>query len=123
MVKSMVQMGTRFFLVAVFMAAMTGISVGSSGAIPTVGNDPEESSSFAGMDEVVNERLAEAAGRAARDPYINTEAMGDLWNLLLLSAGGICGFVIGRWWDLLWGKPRLPSSDCSGYGAMERGKS
>ena len=58
---------------------------------------------FAGMDEAVNEKLAEAAGRPARAPYIDTESMGDLWNLLLLSAGGICGFIVGRWWHLLWG--------------------
>lgn len=62
-----------------------------------------EGASFMGMDKAVNEKLAAAAGRPARDPYINTEAMGDLWNLLLLSAGGICGFVIGRWWHLIWG--------------------
>lgn len=59
---------------------------------------------FSGMDEAVNDHLAEAAGRPARDPYINTEAMGDLWNLLLLSAGGVCGYIVGRNWDLLWGK-------------------
>jgi len=59
---------------------------------------------FSGMDESVNEHLAEAAGRPARDPYINTEAMGDLWNLLLLGAGGVCGYIVGRNWDLLWGK-------------------
>ena len=58
---------------------------------------------FAGMDEAVNEQLAEAAGRPARAPYLDTESMGDLWNLLLLSAGGVCGFVVGRWWHLLWG--------------------
>jgi cobalt/nickel transport system permease protein len=58
---------------------------------------------FAGMDEAVNEKMAEAAGRSARAPYIDTESMGDLWNLLLLSAGGICGFIMGRWWHLLWG--------------------
>ncbi len=62
-----------------------------------------EEGSFMGMDEAVNEKMAEAAGRPARDPYLNTESMGDLWNLLLLSAGGICGFIVGRWWHLLWG--------------------
>jgi cobalt/nickel transport system permease protein len=61
---------------------------------------------FSGMDEAVNERLAEAAGRPAREPFVNTEAMGDLWNLLLLSAGGACGFVVGRYWHLLWGRRR-----------------
>ena len=59
-----------------------------------------------GMDEAVNERFAEAAGLPAREPYINTEAMGDLWNMLLLLAGGVCGFIIGRWWHLLWGKQK-----------------
>jgi hypothetical protein len=58
------------------------------------------------MDEAVNEKFAEAAGRPARDPYINTEEMGDLWNFLLLSAGAVCGFILGRWWHLLWGGRR-----------------
>ena len=62
-----------------------------------------EPTKFMGLDEAVNEKLAEAAGRPAREPYIDTESMGDLWNLLLLSAGGVCGFVVGRWWHLLWG--------------------
>ena len=61
---------------------------------------------FAGMDEAVNEKLAEAAGRPARDPYINTESMGDLWSFLMLAAGGVCGFIVGRWWHLLWGNRR-----------------
>ncbi len=65
-----------------------------------------ETAKFAGLDEAVNEKLAEAAGQPARAPYIDTESMGDLWNLLLLSAGGICGFVVGRWWHLLWGNRR-----------------
>lgn len=67
--------------------------------------------SFAGMDEAVNEHLAEAAGRPPRDPYIDTESLGDLWNLLLLGAGGACGFIVGRWWHLLWGRP--PETDHS----------
>ena len=60
------------------------------------------------MDESVNEALAEAAGVPSRDPFINTEAMGELWNLLLLAAGGICGFILGRYWDHLWGGPSEP---------------
>lgn len=76
---------------------------------------------FSGMDEAVNEHLAEAAGQPARDPYINTEAMGDLWNLLLLGAGGICGFVVGRYWHLLWGprhKPDRHAPECSAQGQV-----
>ena len=72
---------------------------------PTMGLIEYINRYVSGMDEAVNERLAEAAGRPARDPYINTEEMGDLWNLLLLSGGGICGFIVGRWWHILWGKP------------------
>ncbi|MFW2369042.1 MAG: energy-coupling factor ABC transporter permease [Desulforhopalus sp.] len=57
--------------------------------------------SYSGMDEAVNEKLAEEAGIPPRDPFIDTEAMGDLWNALLLLGGGICGFVLGRWWHLI----------------------
>jgi cobalt/nickel transport system permease protein len=57
-----------------------------------------------GMDEAVNKRLAEEGGLPARDPYINMEAMGGLWNTLLLLAGGVCGFILGRWSHLLWGR-------------------
>ena len=37
--------------------------------------EEEEEGGMAGMDEVVNEVMAEAAGLAARDPYINLESM------------------------------------------------
>ena len=56
---------------------------------------------LAGMDEAVNEKMAEDAGRAPRDPYINLEASGDVWNMVLMLGGAICGFIIGRWWHLL----------------------
>jgi hypothetical protein len=65
---------------------------------------------FPGMDESVNEALAEEAGVPSRDPLLDTESMGELWNLLLLAAGGVCGFLLGRHWDQLWGK-RPPQSD------------
>jgi len=61
---------------------------------------------FVGMDQSVNVDLAEKAGIPARKPYINIEAWGDLWNFVLLSAGGVCGFVIGRYWDHIWGRRR-----------------
>jgi cobalt/nickel transport system permease protein len=61
----------------------------------------EANSSYSGMDEVVNEKLAEEAGVVPKSPYINTEAMGDVWNGLLLIAGGVCGFILGRWWHLI----------------------
>lgn len=74
---------------------------------------PNSTPRFSGMDEAVNDALAEKAGRSSRKPYLNIEDMGDLWNLLLLSAGGICGFILGRYWHLLWGEPKsqsVPSS-------------
>jgi cobalt/nickel transport system permease protein len=66
--------------------------------------DPHHEEGMAGMDEAVNERLAEGAGKAPRDPYINLEALGDVWNTIMLLGGAICGFIIGRWWHLLFEK-------------------
>ncbi|RKZ51373.1 MAG: energy-coupling factor ABC transporter permease [Candidatus Parabeggiatoa sp. nov. 3] len=66
----------------------------------------EEESGMAGMDEAVNEAMAEAAGLAARDPYINLESMGDVWNAVMLLAGAICGFIFGRYWHMLVGEDK-----------------
>jgi hypothetical protein len=66
----------------------------------------QEQKPFTGLDNSVNRNLAEEAGVPPRDPYINTEAMGELWNLILLVAGGTCGFIIGRRWDQLFGRTR-----------------
>ena len=57
--------------------------------------------SYSGMDEAVNEKLAEEAGLKPKSPLIDTESIGDLWNALLLLAGGICGFILGKWWHLI----------------------
>jgi len=67
------------------------------------------SARFPGMDQSVNVDLADKAGIPARKPYINVEEWGDLWNLMLLLGGGVCGFVVGRHWDQIWGKPRAPN--------------
>jgi cobalt/nickel transport system permease protein len=61
----------------------------------------KDAASFTGMDEAVNESLAESAGLKPKSPLIDTESMGDLWNGLLLLAGGVCGFILGRWWHLI----------------------
>ena len=66
----------------------------------------EKSPGFVGMDEAVNKNLAAAAGRPAREPYLNLEERGDVWNTALLIAGAVCGFILGRWWHLLWGKDK-----------------
>jgi hypothetical protein len=75
----------------------------STDALSTSVNRPGR---FSGMDDSVNVDLAKKAGVPARKPYINVEEWGDLWNLILLFGGGICGFVLGRYWDHIWGKPR-----------------
>ncbi len=69
--------------------------------------EPSTTNSFSGMDEAVNEKMAEDAGLKPKDPLIDTESMGDLWNAILLIAGGVCGFVIGRWWHLISKKKNL----------------
>lgn len=56
-----------------------------------------------GMDEAVNEEMARSAGAAPRAPYIDLQALGDVWNAVMMLAGGICGFIIGRWWHVLFG--------------------
>jgi cobalt/nickel transport system permease protein len=61
----------------------------------------ETSTGFTGMDEAVNEHMSEEAGIRVREPYINLESKGDIWNAMLLLGGGIAGFILGRWWHLL----------------------
>jgi cobalt/nickel transport system permease protein len=59
---------------------------------------------FTGMDEAVNEAMANQAGAKAHDPYINLEKQGDVWNFVLLMGGGIAGFIVGVNWHHLFGK-------------------
>ena len=47
-----------------------------------------------GVDESVVEKYAEAAGRPARKPFINTD-QGDLLLFFFLIAGAAGGFVAG----------------------------
>jgi hypothetical protein len=61
---------------------------------------------FLGMDDSVNTDLAAQAGVPARTPYVNVEEWGDLWNFVLLLGGAVCGFIVGRRWDRIWGQRR-----------------
>lgn len=49
---------------------------------------------WAGVDETVVEKYAEAAGHPARKPFINTD-QGDLLLFFFLIAGTAGGFVAG----------------------------
>ena len=49
---------------------------------------------WSGVDETVVEKFAHEAGRAARDPYINTD-QGDILLFVFLLAGAAGGFVLG----------------------------
>ncbi len=64
------------------------------------------SDKWGGVDESVVEKYAEEHGRAARDPYINTD-QGDLLLFVFLLAGAVGGFIAGYYWkDLMDKKPR-----------------
>jgi cobalt/nickel transport system permease protein len=69
----------------------------------------EPKSGFTGMDESVNEKMSEEAGLKAKEPYINLESQGDLWNAALLFGGGIAGFLLGRNWHILFGGRKQPA--------------
>lgn len=90
---------------SILLAAIVSCSAAISTGQEAPGRDDvgSERPAFRGMDESVNETLAEEAGLPSRDPLINTQTWGELWNLLLLVAGGACGFIVGRYWDQIWG--------------------
>ena len=73
---------------------------------PAGAEDGKSAPQFPGMDQAVNVGLAEQAGVHARKPYIDVESLGDLWNLILLSGGAISGFIVGRYWNQIWGRPK-----------------
>ena len=50
--------------------------------------------SWPGVDEAVIEKVAEKAGRSAREPFINTD-QGDLLLFAFLLAGIAGGFIAG----------------------------
>lgn len=64
------------------------------------------SADWAGVDETVVEKYAEEHGRAAREPFINTD-QGDLLLFVFLLAGAIGGFAAGYYWrKILEQKPK-----------------
>jgi len=105
--------GSTALCIAVVLALATpgALAQGSKDAAPSSQTRPAR---FPGMDQSVNVDLADKAGIPARKPYLNVEEWGDLWNLMLLLGGGVCGFVVGRHWDEIWGKSRTPLRGSAG---------
>jgi hypothetical protein len=97
--------GTAALCIAIAVCLSTPgvLAQGAEDASQSSQNRPAR---FPGMDQSVNVDLAGKAGIPARKPYLNVEEWGDLWNLMLLLGGGVCGFVVGRHWDQIWGKSR-----------------
>lgn len=97
-------------ILALWMAAMVLVSANTVVAQQSSGNTSSSSeispTRFPGMDQSVNVELAAKAGAPARRPYIDVERWGDLWNFILLFGGAVSGFVVGRRWDQIWGRPR-----------------
>jgi hypothetical protein len=56
--------------------------------------------SWPGVDEAVIGKIAEKAGRPAREPFINTD-QGDLLLFVFLAAGIAGGFVAGYYFRVL----------------------
>jgi hypothetical protein len=95
-------LAAAWLVIALSLAAPSAIAQ----APTTPASTEARSGRFIGMDQSINVDLAEKAGVPARKPYINVEEWGDLWNLILLFGGGVCGFIIGRYWDQIWGRRR-----------------
>lgn len=78
-----------FFIVAAAVMVWLALT-GTSGQWP-------------GVDESVVERIAEEAGRPAREPYINTD-QGDVLLFVFLTAGTVGGFIAGYQYRKLFGE-------------------
>ncbi len=59
-----------------------------------------EPGTYSGVDELIVERYAEAAGRKAWEPFINTDR-GDLLLFVFLIAGISGGFMLGYFYRAL----------------------
>jgi cobalt/nickel transport system permease protein len=102
-------------LPALGRAAEALTATASPATAPTPWSTPV-TAGFSGLDEKVNEAMAESGGSPARDPYIDLEHSGDLWNFVLLAGGGIAGFIVGLNFHHVFGPKRgdPPSSSAKG---------
>jgi len=66
---------------------------------------------WSGVDETVVEKYAEAYGRSAREPLINTD-QGDLLLFVFCLAGTIGGFVMGYSFRKFFHEPQQGHPPC-----------
>ena len=76
---------------------------------------PGRAASWSGVDEAVIGKIAEKAGRPAREPFINT-AQGDLLLFVFLAAGIAGGFVAGYYFRVLFPPRRGVKKEKEGRG-------
>jgi len=75
--------------------------------------------SWPGVDEAVIEKVAEKAGRPAREPFINTD-QGDLLLFVFLLAGIVGGFIGGYYFRALF-PPRRSGEEKTEKGQPKEG--
>jgi cobalt/nickel transport protein len=87
-----------------------GLIIASCLSLMTPALSPAEEKSWDGVDVAVVEKFADAAGRPAQEPYINTD-QGDLLLFVFAIAGVIGGFIMGYCWRELFGS-QASSAPC-----------
>lgn len=65
---------------------------------PAAATAPAEA--YGALDDMTN-GMAAKAGTPSRDPYIDLEKYPEIWSSMMMFAGLIVGFILGRWWHLL----------------------
>lgn len=93
-------MKTVIAIVIIFIVASSSVMIAE-----------EEASErkWVGIDESIVEAVAEKAGRPARAPYINTD-QGDLLLFVFLVAGLIGGFIMGYYYQILFGSEAVKNN-------------
>ena len=93
----MIDVGRRVAIGALIVV----VSLAVVGWVYLAGQAPQgEKSPWGGVDVNVIERYAAAAGREAREPFINTD-QGDLLLFVFALGGAAGGFVAGYYWRRL----------------------
>jgi cobalt/nickel transport system permease protein len=58
---------------------------------------------FGALDDLTD-GMAEKAGTPSKEHWIDLEKYSDIWSSMMMFAGLAVGFILGRWWHLLFGK-------------------